>query len=78
MELGNTSPTQETLSELSTGQTFILSAGVTQQSTHCALQAEGFRTLVFGLPPLLAPLLAISLHQSPVYSGPFICRHLLH
>lgn len=40
MELGNTSPTQETLSELSTGQTFILSTGIMKQSVHCALQAE--------------------------------------
>lgn len=40
IELGNASLTQETLSELSAGQTFILSTGIMKQSTHCALQAE--------------------------------------
>lgn len=40
MEPGNPSPTQGTLSELSTGQAFTLSTGNTKQSTHCALQRE--------------------------------------
>lgn len=40
IELGNASLTQETLSELSAGQTFILSTGIMKQSMHCALQAE--------------------------------------
>lgn len=39
-ELRNTSPAQETLSDLGTGQTFMWNTGIVTQSLHCALQAE--------------------------------------